>query len=290
MADHAVIVGVAACGMTLVIVSGGIDLSVGSVVALVTVVIARVLERQGEGGYLVEAHPVVWPLIAALAGMAAGMLCGLLSAALITGLKVVPFIVTLGMMLTLRGSAKGLADNKTIAVPTNWLWELLQPISRRHVLHISPGAWIMIALAVLAAALLRYTRFGRHTFAIGSNERTARLCGVPIERTKVLIYVLSGAFIGISGLMEFSKLRIGDPTTSIGLELHVIAAVVIGGGSLAGGSGSILGSIVGAMIISVIAFGCVQIDLPNWVQEIVTGGIIVAAVALDRLRRRRLGT
>jgi len=134
--------------------------------------------------------------------------------------------------------------------------------------------------------MLRYTRFGRHIFAIGSNESTARLCGVPVKRTKVLIYVVGLAFAGIAGVLQFSYLSVGDPTTAAGLELAVIAAVVIGGASLSGGEGSILGSLVGALIMTVVANGCTKMDLANWVQEIVTGGIIIVAVVLDRLRHR----
>jgi ribose/xylose/arabinose/galactoside ABC-type transport system permease subunit len=150
-----------------------------------------------------------------------------------------------------------------------------------------PGVWVLIILAVVMAALLRYTRLGRHTFAIGSNEQTARLCGVAVERVKVLVFTLCGAFAGLAGLMQFSRLTVGDPTVAVGLELNVIAAVVIGGGSLSGGEGSILGTLVGALLMTTIASGCTQMGLPNWVQEIITGAIIVVAVAVDRLRHRR---
>jgi ribose transport system permease protein len=136
----------------------------------------------------------------------------------------------------------------------------------------------------MVAATLRYTRFGRHMFAIGSNERTARLCGVRVNRSKVAVYTLAAALAALAGVMEFSKLSVGDPTVSIGLELDVIAAVIIGGGSLSGGRGSVVGTIAGAAIMAVIQIGCSQQGLPNWVQQIVTGSIIVGAVALDRLR------
>jgi ribose/xylose/arabinose/galactoside ABC-type transport system permease subunit len=149
------------------------------------------------------------------------------------------------------------------------------------------GVWLMVVLAVGVSVLLRYTRFGRHVFAVGSNELTARLCGVAVERTKVLVYTLGATFAGLAGLLQFSRLTVGDPTVAVGLELDVIAAVVIGGGSLSGGEGSVLGSIVGALIMTTIRSGCSQMGLPNWVQEIVTGAIIVLAVAVDRLRHRR---
>jgi ribose/xylose/arabinose/galactoside ABC-type transport system permease subunit len=133
--------------------------------------------------------------------------------------------------------------------------------------------------------VLRYTRFGRHLFAIGSSERTARLCGVSVERTKVAVYGVAGALAGVAGLLQFSKLAVGDPTVATGLELDVIAAVIIGGGSLWGGRGTVLGTVAGATIMAVIQIGCSQKGLPNWVQQIVTGAVIVLAVALDRWRQ-----
>jgi len=151
------------------------------------------------------------------------------------------------------------------------------------------GVWLMILLALATAGMLRYTRLGRHIFAVGSNEQTARLCGIAVERVKVIVYILNGAAAGLAGLLQFSRLTVGDPTVASGLELDVIAAVVIGGGSLSGGEGSILGTIVGALIMTVIRSGCSQMGLRNCVQEIVTGAIIVLAVALDRLRHRKTG-
>ena len=140
-------------------------------------------------------------------------------------------------------------------------------------------------LALVVAGLLRYTRFGRHVFAIGSNERMARLCGVRDRRgRRSLVYTLSAALAGMAGLLQFSKLSVGDPTVAVGLELDVIAAVIIGGGSLTGGRGTVVGTIIGAAIMTVIQIGCSQKGLANWVQQIVTGGIIVVAVALDRVR------
>ena len=280
IARQTTIVGVAALGMTLVIISGGIDLSVGSIVALSTVVIAWLLRYTGVG-----------PLTAAIGGVAAAALFGLISGVLITRLRVVPFIVTLGMMLVVRGAAKGIGREQKIDVDPErlrWLEELLASVPKeRSWMLLPPGVWMMIFLAIGMAALLRYTRLGRHTFAIGSNEQTARLCGVAVERVKMLVYTICGAFAGLAGVMQFSRLTVGDPTVAVGLELNVIAAVVIGGGSLAGGEGSILGTLVGALIMTIIASGCTQIGYSNWVQEIITGAIIVIAVALDRLRHRR---
>jgi len=271
VARQTVIVCVAALGMTMVIVSGGIDLSVGSVVALSTVVTAVLLREHG-------------PAVAAIGALASGAACGLVNGLLITQLRVVPFIVTLGTMLLVRGAAKGLADERRIEAPITWLNTLLRTVRDGSGVLLPTGIWVTVALAILVALVLRYTRFGRHLFAIGSSERTARLCGVRIDRTRAAVYTIAGAFAALAGVMEFSKLSVGDPTVSIGLELDVIAAVIIGGGSLAGGKGSVTGTIAGAAIMAVIQIGCSQQGLPNWVQQIVTGSIIVGAVALDRLR------
>jgi len=198
---------------------------------------------------------------------------------------VVPFIVTLGTMLVVRGAAKGLADERRIEAPATWLNGLLRTVESGRGLFLPPGIWVLLVLALLVGGVLRYTVFGRHLFAIGSNERTARLCGVRVERVKVAVYAISAALAGVAGVMQFAKLSVGDPTVAVGLELDVIAAVIIGGGSLSGGNGTVLGTVLGATIMSVVAIGCSQHGLANWVQQIVTGGIIVLAVALDRWRQ-----
>jgi ribose/xylose/arabinose/galactoside ABC-type transport system permease subunit len=274
MARQTAIVCVAALGMTMVIVGGGIDLSVGSVIALATVVTAQLL-RDG-----------AWPVWAAAGAVAAGGVCGLMNGVLITGLRVVPFIITLGTMLLVRGAAKGVAEERRIEAPITWLNGLLRTARDGSGLIVPWGIWIVVVLAVVVAVTLLFTRFGRHLFAIGSNERTARLCGVRVERTKIAVYTLAGAFAGLAGVMEFSRLSVGDPTVAIGAELNVIAAVIIGGGSLSGGKGTVVGTLAGAGIMTVIQIGCSQQGLPNWVQEIVTGTIIVFAVALDHFRSK----
>ena len=277
IARQTAIVGTAALGMTLVIISGGIDLSVGSVVAMSSVIVALVLEG-GQG-----------PITAVIAASLAGALCGLVNGTLITRLKVAPFIVTLGMLLLVRGVAKGLGREQKVDAPMTWLVELLSsiPPDRRWMI-VPPGVWLLLGLALLFSAILRYTRLGAHIVSVGSNEKTARLCGVAVERVKVYVYILSGTFAGLTGVLQFSRLTVGDPTVAVGLELDVIAAVVIGGGSLSGGEGTVLGTILGAFIMTVIRAGTSQMGLPNWVQEIVTGTIIVVTVAIDRWRHRRL--
>lgn len=269
------VVGTAALGMTLIIISGGIDLSVGANIALCTVAVALLLTAGAP------------PLVAALGGVAMGAANGLLIGGIITRLRLTPFIVTLGMWGAVRGLAKGLAGEQMVFAPQTWLNDLLTSLRQESWMLLPSGVWLTLVLAFLTAGILRYTRFGRHVYAVGSNELTARLCGIRVERTKVLIYTLGGAFAGIAGVLQFSYLTLGDPTTALGLELDVIAAVVIGGGSLAGGEGSVPGSLIGALIMTIVANGCTKLGLDNWVQEIVTGLIIVLAVALDRFRHRR---
>lgn len=266
------VIGIAALGMTLVIIAGGIDLSVGSLVALGGIVTALLLQAEWS------------PLPAALAGIAACAVCGAFSGLLITRLRLMPFVVTLGMMGALRGVAKKLADDQPIyLMDDTWLNRLMQLQGPGS---LPTGVWLLVGLALGVAGLLRFTRFGRHLTAVGSNEETARLCGVPVERVKILVYMLGAAFAGIGAVLQFGYLTIGDPTTAVGLELNIIAAVVIGGASLTGGQGTVTGTLVGALIMGVVANGCTKLGLSNSVQEIVTGAIIIAAVTLDRLRHR----
>lgn len=275
MARQTVVVGIATVGMTLIIVLGGIDLSVGSSVALTSVIVAKLLLL----GYS--------PLVACAAGIGAATICGVINGALIARGRLLPFIVTLGTMSALRGAAKGLANEQKIDAPSRGLDALLAPLpANKSWMLVPSGVWIAIVIAVIFARVLRTTRFGRHVYAVGSNEQTARLCGVRVERVKISVYALAGMLAGIAGVMSFSNLTVGDPTTSVGLELDVIAAVVIGGGSLSGGEGSILGAIFGACLMTVVKTGSTYVGLPNWVQEILTGGIIIVAAGLDRLRQR----
>ena len=271
MLQQTAVIGIGAIGMTLIVISGGVDLSFGSIIALSAVVLALLLEAGAP------------PVVAAAGAIGLGVMTGVASGLLVTGLRLMPFIVTLGMMGILRGAAKGLASEQPIYPEPTWLNDLMLLSSR----FLPGGVWIMLVMAVVVAGVLRYTRFGRHIFAIGSNESTARLCGVAVDRTKVWIYAVGAGFAGLAGVLQFSYLTGGDPTTAVGLELNIIAAVVIGGASLSGGRGTVLGTMVGALIMTVVNNGCTKLEMSNWVQEIVTGGIIVAAVTLDQYRRGR---
>jgi ribose transport system permease protein len=343
------VVGIAALGATMIIISGGIDLSVGSLIALVSVVVAWVITETCAAYSSAFEYPNAVASMASVAGVLLAAACGLsigltvighigrVVAAIAVGLGAFlawhfglrewqswtslavgaavavaawatdrrlkppivlsPFIVTLGTWGAFRGIAKGLADNSAIYLPpkfNSFLGVLMKPArldeessALQRLWGIwSPGVWIFLVLAVLVALLLRYTQFGRHIYAIGSNEQTARLCGIHVERTKLKIYTLAIALAGVAGILQFSFNTIGDPNTATGYELQVIAAVVIGGASLSGGVGGVVGTLAGALMMTVIANGCTKVGLENWMQEIMTGGIIVAAVALDKLRHR----
>ncbi len=275
-------VAVAALGMTLLIIAGGIDLSAGTAAMLCTTVLACALN---------EKMPVV---IAVLLTLLAGVACGMTNGLLIGVLRIPPFIVTLGTMTIFLGLAKRLAKGSTVFVDRDripdWLSKLsatMPPDWHGWYPNIALGVWIAIGVAILVAILLNYSVTGRHIFAIGSNEATARLCGVNTLRTKILVYALAGLLIGIAGIYTFSLVKMANPVEGIGRELKFIAAVVIGGGSLSGGRGSVLGTLAGAATMGVIASGCDQLEIANSTQDIMIGVIIIAAVTLDQFRRRR---
>ncbi len=264
-----------AVGMTFVIISGGIDLSVGSVMALSSVVTALVLKSGHSPG------------VAALAGACTGLSVGLLNGLLVTTLRIAPFIATLGTLGAARGFAKWLAANERVAADPGWLGEMTAKTPTPAWLVIAPSVWVALLAAALAALVLRNTVFGVHVYAVGSSEPTAHLCGVRVHRTKLLVYAISGLCAGVAGTLLFARLTVGDPTGAFGMELAVVAAVVIGGASLTGGEGRVAGSVLGALMLGFLASGCNLRGWSNAIQEIITGAIIVLAVALDAFRHRR---
>lgn len=278
VATQTVIVGLSAIGATFVIRSGGIDLSVGSTIALASVVTALAMDSG------------MAEIPAAGLGVLSGAAVGLVNGGLITRFALPPFIVTLGTLGAARGVAKWLGKEQTVDAPPGFWQDAMTKSPDPAWLVVAPGVWVTVVVALAAALVMRRTVFGTWTTAIGSNEGTARLCGVPVMRTKVAIYVLAGAAAGLAGVFQFGRLGLGDPTTALGKELDVIAAVVIGGASLSGGSGTILGAMIGALLMGTLANGCDLAGVPNYVQEIVIGGIIVGAVALDGLRHRGSGS
>ncbi len=276
VANQSVIVALGAIGMTLIMVSGGIDLSVGSVISLTTVIIALALNMG------------MPPSLAMCAGLVSACMAGLLNGLLITKLRIVPFIATLGMLEVLRGLAQLLAHEQKVDAQFSWLNRIMLKLPEASWLIFSPGVWLMLLSTLFMAWFLKYTVLGRHAFALGSNENTARLCGISIAATKWKIYALAGLFFGFAGLAQYSRLGIGDPTVAVGKELDIIAAVVIGGASLSGGKGSVLGAVLGSFLMSFLRNGCTMIGVSSPAQKIVIGSIIIFAVAFDGWRSRRI--
>jgi ribose/xylose/arabinose/galactoside ABC-type transport system permease subunit len=283
---HTVIVGIGALGMTFVIICGCIDLSAGSVIAMVTCVIGYYLERWG------GEHPGLYlPILAVALGLLAGALSGFFNGFLVSIMGLVPFIATLGTMLIIRGSGNLIGNDQTIVTPENWLEKLMYIDPGRispslGALVFAPGVWFLLVLLVGSHVLLRYTVFGRHVYAVGSNEGTARLCGVNVRLVKTLVFALNGLFLGISGSMLYASLAVGDPTSAVGMELDIIAAVVIGGASLSGGRGSVIGAIFGALIMSVLRNGSTMMGWRNSIQNIMVGAVLIGASYLDQLKER----
>jgi ribose transport system permease protein len=297
------VIAVLSLAMLLIIISGGIDLSVGSVVALTTVVAMQAyrftllgpasvpLLRDLGGGQWTGTGSIVWASLAAVAaGLATGTLCGLVNGLVVTGLRVTPFVATLGMLSVARGLAVWLAESHPIAFPIGarpgWV-DAMTEVHARYTLF-SPGFWTMVALAVAVAVVLHRTVLGRYCYAVGSNEATARLCGVDVEKNKVCIYGLAGLLTGWAGVLAFTRVG-GDPTGSVGLELDVIAAVVIGGASLTGGQGTVTGTLLGVLILGILQNGVSMFSVPVEVKYILIGVIIVANTALSQWQRRRGG-
>lgn len=282
IAAQAAPVAVAALGLTLVIIAGGIDLSSGTAAMLCTTVLAYFLNQD---------LPVPLTIFITLG---VGALCGLTNGVLIGASKLPPFIITLGSMTIFLGIAKHLATGSTIFVDRDripsWLLNLSSTMPPDWIgifPNIAIGVWLALVVAAIVALLLNRTVLGRHIFAVGSNEATARLCGVNVLKTKILVYAIAGVLLGLAGLYSFSLVKMANPVEGIGQELKFIAAVVIGGGSLSGGRGSVLGTLAGAAIMSVIASGCSQLGIENATQDIMIGSIIIAAVGFDQFRRSR---
>jgi ribose transport system permease protein len=291
IAAHAMIVATVAVGMTLLMISGGIDLSVGYVVSLVTVTTVLAYRRGAEEWGLGE--PLV-SMAAIVAGLGTGVAAGAANGLLVTRLRVVPFVATLGTLGVARGLGQWLAEGQTVAFVrrgvfwpawTEWLGRVEPEPSW---LLFGLGVWSVLLVALAAGVMLRYTVLGRHCFAIGSNEATARLCGVNVQGTKFLLYVLAGLITGWAGVLQTARGRTGSHNVQAGLELEVIAAAVIGGASLSGGEGSMVGTLLGAFLLAALQSACVTLRLENEVRFVVVGIIIVGVGAWNSWRQRRL--
>ncbi|GAA5506155.1 ABC transporter permease [Novipirellula caenicola] len=260
-----------AVGMTLVLVVGGIDLSVGSLLALSSAVLGVLMANQE------------WPLLAALpiAMLVAGG-CGLINGFISVGFGIPSFIVTLGMLEIARGATKVVTDSQSVYIGSRIEW-FGQPITS---ILLSPAFFVAVATVIAGQFVLMRTVFGRYCVAIGTNAEAVRMSGIRAAPYSIAVFGISGLMCGLAGLAQSSRLSTADPNAAIGIELAAIAACVIGGTSLMGGRGSVISSFIGVLIIQVLQTGLAQIGVSDANKQMITGGVIVAAVLLDALRTR----
>lgn len=284
-------------GMTLVILSGGIDLSVGSVLALSGAVAAGLLKN---GLSLSRINGLIEPWLgvrvpwlevvlqftvfgAIVAGIGVGLVAGWINGYVVTRFRVPPFVATLGMLSV----ARGLTRLWTGGFPITNLGESFAYMGTGYFLNVPMPVWISAALVVVFVVVTRRTRFGRYVYAIGGNERAAVLSGLNVVRVKRLVYMLGGGLAGVAGLLQTARLNAADPKFGVGYELDSIAAVVIGGTSLSGGRGSILGTVLGCLLIGVLNNGLVLVGVSDDWQLVIKGLVIVVAVAIDQAGRAK---
>jgi ribose transport system permease protein len=252
-----------AVGSTFVIIAGGIDLSVGRLIALTHVMMVAVAAATGS-------------LALALFGcLAAGLAAGLFNGAVSVRFRIPSFIVTLGSMMIARGLAMVAAGGHTIAC------EFRAPVELQRYLPIVVSVLVML----IGHVMLTRTVFGRHVFAVGGNPETARLCGIKVGRVVVVTFLVSGLCAGLAGLVFWVRQGTGDPLAGDGLELYAIAAVIVGGTSLSGGRGSIIGTFLGALIMGVLAYGLLFVGVPTPWQWVIIGSVVIATVLLDRMKK-----
>jgi erythritol transport system permease protein len=278
LAKHVAISALLSVGMTFVVLAGGIDLSVGSVAGLAGMVAGGLL-TVGVGG-----HPTSAP-VAVIAALLVSCVVGLLNGAMVTGLGVAPFIATLGTLYIARGAALLLSHGATFpnlaAQHAGFSW-----LGQSFLLGLPVPVWMMVVIAAGAAVVASRTPFGRHVYAVGGNERAARLSGIRVTQVRVLTYIFSSLCAGLAGLVIASQLEAAHPATGESFELNAIAAVVLGGTSLMGGRGSIGGSLIGAFVIGVLADGLVMMGVSEFWQIVIKGVVIVFAVTVDQLQLR----
>lgn len=285
------VMGLIAIGVTMVIITAGIDLSSGSVVALAAVVAASLAQRPDwqSAKYPGLDLPVIVPIVAALA---AGALCGWVNGSLIARFRIPPFIATLGMMTVARGFALIYSDRPVSGLTDTYNFigqgEVLKvfQIADQPLLGIPVPVLILLVVAVGSHIMLNNTRFGRHIYALGGNEQAAIISGVNVNRVKVGVYMIAGLLAGLAGLVLSSRIGSGQPGLAVGIELDAIAAAVIGGTSLSGGVGTIWGTIIGALIIGVLNNGLDLLNVSAYWQTIIKGSIIVVAVIIDERKNR----
>lgn len=261
-----------AVGMTLVLIVGGIDLSVGAVLALSSAVL---------GVLMVDCH---WPLPAAVClCLLAGGLCGLFNGVISASMRIPAFIVTLGMLEIARGGAKMLTASQTRYIGRS-VEVIAEPVAG---LAVSPAFLLSVAAVAVAQFTLTRTTFGRYCVAVGSNAEAVRMSGIRVAPVRVSVFVISGLLAGLAGLIQTSRLSSADPNAAVGLELPAIAVCVIGGTSLMGGRGNVVNSFLGVLIIRVLQTGLAHVGTSDPMKQVITGGVIIAAVFADALRGRR---
>jgi len=265
------VINIMALGMTAIIIAGGIDLSVGSMLALAGLLGTMAMEKQGIA-------------LGMTVGLAAGMTCGFANGLMTTSLRINPFIVTLGTMGIFRGLALIISNGLPVhEIPPSFAY-----LAEGSLVHIPVVLWILLLCAVSMHILLEHTRLGRYAFSIGSNPDAAYYAGVPVRFHTTAVYAIAGLLTGLAGMIEASRLMTGQPTGGQGYELTAIAAVVIGGGSLRGGEGSVLGTLVGAFIMGLLANGSDLLGISPYWQQVIIGAVIILAVSFDELRKRRM--
>jgi ribose transport system permease protein len=285
IANRIAVIAIIAIGMTMVIITAGIDLSVGSLIALASVCAALLIERFGG-----ESAGTMALVLCSLGGIAVCAAAGFVSGVMVAALGIPSFIVTLGMMLVASGAAYKLSGGESVnRLPDSFMW-----LGRGTNFGIPNAVILMIALYLIAHVVMSRTTLGRYIYAVGGNAEAARLSGIRVRRVLLVVYTVSGALAGLGGIITASLFKSGDPKYGPLAELYVIAAVVVGGTSLMGGQGKVLGTLIGALIIAVIENGMNLTNVESYTQKIVLGAVILGAVALDTLkkkpwwRRRRL--
>lgn len=266
------VINIMALGMTMVIIAGGIDLSVGAILAMGGLLGTMAMER----GYPIP--------VGVLIGILTGLFWGLVNGLLITRLKIAPFIVTLGTL----GIVRGLTLIISNGLPVHRIPQEFSYLGEGNLLGVPFVLWLLVVCAAATHFLLEHTRLGRYAFAIGSNPEAALYAGVPVAFHTTAVYALCGLLTGLAGMIEASRLMTGQPTAGQGYELQVIAAVVIGGGSLRGGEGSVIGTLIGAFIMGLLSNGSDLLGISPYLQQAIIGAVIILAVTVDELRKRKL--
>lgn len=262
------IIAICGFGVTMVIITTGIDLSIGSVIALVSVIAASFANDQ---------YPVIVPIII---GLLVGGLAGMINGTLVAKGRLPAFIATLGMMIAARGFALIYSDGR----PVTGLSDTFKFIGRGYLFKIPFPIYVLVAIAAISHIILKHTKFGKYVYAIGGNEQAARISGINVDKYRILIYSYAGLMTAIAGILLTSRISAGQPTAAVGYELDAIAASVIGGTSLMGGIGTIFGTVIGALIMGVLNNGLDLMHVSAYWQQVVKGAIIVGAVLLDNKR------